>query len=389
MPVAKIIAALQLPPFRVGATRPMSWYEDFLFSNARIFVDAGISAIKVQDETREEGAAAIQTVARMAALGRAFRREFPGVSLGIIVQAHDAKAPLAIADACDADFVRMKVFVGAAVNAEGMRNALNVSAMQYRDLIGRTDIRIYADVHDRTCVPLAGMPHDTAAVWAQSLGADGIILTGANFADTLAALQMAFGDTWPGFAAELTGAMSGLRALPDQADVFAQSVVARLGGTCTGARFLGVGRSVATADYAAAKCVEVTKVPAWADDIEEFAHRQYWAMQTTELVVLLPTDRATAGYADATADALADLGVVTVALEPEGAAVPSAVLRLPLPGGAALAGITQAIAVQMLAYHLGLASGTNPNLRLHLRNHTARFAVSRKLTRRSLLGTGQ
>ena len=112
-------------------------------------------------------------------------------------------------------------------------------------------------------------------------------------------------------------------------------------------------------------------------------------MQTTELVVLLPTDRATAGYADATADALADLGVVTVALEPEGAAVPSAVLRLPLPGGAALAGITQAIAVQMLAYHLGLASGTNPNLRLHLRNHTARFAVSRKLTRRSLLGTGQ
>ena len=191
MPVAKIIAALQLPPFRVGATRPMSWYEDFLFSNARIFVDAGISAIKVQDETREEGAAAIQTVARMAALGRAFRREFPGVSLGIIVQAPDAKAPLAIADACDADFVRMKVFVGAAVNAEGMRNALNVSAMQYRDLIGRTDIRIYADVHDRTCVPLAGMPHDTAAVWAQSLGADGIILTGANFADTLARITAA------------------------------------------------------------------------------------------------------------------------------------------------------------------------------------------------------
>ena len=211
----------------------------------------------------------------------------------------------------------------------------------------------------------------------------------SSYTATLAALQMAFGDTWPGFAAELTGAMPGLRALPDRADVFAQSVIARLGGTCTGARFLGVGRSVATADYAAAKCVEVTKIPAWADDIEEFAHRQYWAMQTTELVVLLPTDAATASYADATADALADLGVVTVALEPEGAGVPSAALRLPLPCGAALAGITQAIALQMLVYHLGVASGTNPNLRLHLRNDTERFAVSRKLTRRSLLGTGQ
>lgn len=191
MPVATIIAALQLPPFRVGASRPMSWYEDFLLSNARIFVEAGITAIKVQDETREEGATAIRTVARMAALGRAFRREFPRVSLGIIVQAHDAVAPLAIADACDADFVRLKVFVGAAVNAEGMRNALNVPATQYRDLIGRPDIRIYADVHDRTCVPLAGMPHDVAAVWAQSLGADGIILTGANFADTLARITAA------------------------------------------------------------------------------------------------------------------------------------------------------------------------------------------------------
>ena len=191
MPVATIIAALQLPPFRVGVARPMAWYEDFLLSNARIFVDAGITAIKVQDETREEGAAAVRTVARMSALGRAFRREFPGVSLGIIVQAHDAVAPLAIADACDADFVRLKVFVGAAVNAEGIRNALNVPATQYRDLIGRPDIRIYADVHDRTCVPLAGMPPAMAAVWAQSLGADGIILTGASFADTLTRITAA------------------------------------------------------------------------------------------------------------------------------------------------------------------------------------------------------
>jgi fructoselysine-6-P-deglycase FrlB-like protein len=152
----------------------------------------------------------------------------------------------------------------------------------------------------------------------------------SSYTATLAALQMALGDTWPGFAAELTGAMLGLRALPDRADAFAQSVVARLGGTCTGARFLGVGRSVATADYAAAKCVEVTKIPAWADDIEEFVHRQYWAMQTTELVVLLRTDAATAGYADA----LADLGVVTVALKPKGAALVGITQHQPGPAPA-------------------------------------------------------
>lgn len=191
MPVPAVIAALQLPPFKGGAVRPFSWYEDFLLSNARIFVEAGITAIKVQDETREEGPAAMQTVARMAALGRSFRREFPGTALGIIVQAHDAVGPLAIADACDADFVRLKVFVGAAVNAEGLRMALNIPATQYRAAIGRQDIKIYADVHDRTCVPLAGMAPETAAVWAQSLGADAMILTGSGIDDTLSRVAAA------------------------------------------------------------------------------------------------------------------------------------------------------------------------------------------------------
>lgn len=191
MPVPPVIAALQLPPFKGGATRSFGWYEDFLLSNARIFVEAGITAIKVQDETREEGPVAMQTVARMAALGRSFRKEFPQVGLGIIVQAHDAVGPLAIADACDADFVRLKVFVGAAVNAEGLRNALNIPATQYRAAIGRSDIALYADVHDRTCVPLAGMAPETAAVWAQSLGADAVILTGSGFDDTLSRIAAA------------------------------------------------------------------------------------------------------------------------------------------------------------------------------------------------------
>ncbi len=211
----------------------------------------------------------------------------------------------------------------------------------------------------------------------------------SSYTATLATLQLAFPSAWPGFATRLAAILPSLTDLIDRADAFAQSVALRLGGNCSGARFLGVGTTVATADYAAAKCVEVTRIPAWSDDIEEFAHRQYWSMQLSELVVLLPADPATAAYAEATADALADLGVLTVALEPQGAAVPSAAMRLALPGAADMAGITQAIAIQLLAYHLGIASGTDPNRRAHLRDDTARFAVSRKLTRRSLLGTGQ
>lgn len=211
----------------------------------------------------------------------------------------------------------------------------------------------------------------------------------SSYTATLAVLQLAFPTAWPGFANSLAAVLPALPDLINRADAFGKDVAQRTGSRISGARFLGAGASVATADYAAAKCVEVTKIPAWSDDIEEFAHRQYWSMQLSELVVLLPGDAATAAYAEATADALADLDVVTLALEPQGVSVPSATMRLALPGAADTAGITQAIALQLLAYHLGFASGTDPNKRDHLRSDAARFAVSRKLTRRSLLGTGQ
>ena len=189
----------------------------------------------------------------------------------------------------------------------------------------------------------------------------------------------------PAAAAAIAALAPQIEALVDQAD----DLALRIAAPFPGARFLGVGRSVATADYAAAKCVEVARLPVWSDDIEEFAHRQYWAMARGELVVLMPIDAASAAYADATADALADLDMPTLSLEPAGAAVPCARWRLLLPGDAADAQITQAIAAQILAYRLGFATGTDPNRRLHLKDDTARFAVSRKLTRRSLLGTGQ
>ena len=184
----------------------------------------------------------------------------------------------------------------------------------------------------------------------------------SSYTATLATLQLGFCrlDARSRFAEALGTLLPALPGFIEEADRFARSIAERAGGACPGARFLGVGSSVATADYGAAKFVEVTKIPAWSDDIEEFAHRQYWGMQTSEIVVLLPLDEGSARYADATADALSDLGVLTIALEPEGAGVPSAAARLALPGDGRTAGITQAIALQLLAYHLGFASGTDP-----------------------------
>lgn len=190
-------------------------------------------------------------------------------------------------------------------------------------------------------------------------------------------------------AASLGRLADALEAALPAFDAFARAVAGSREARPSGARFLAVGRDLATADYGAAKLVELSLIKPWSDDIEEFAHRQYWTTARDEVAVFLPSSPNVAGYASASAEALGELGLTTVALEPDGCPVPGARHRLPLPGPAASAPLTQAVALQLLAYHLALLSGTDPNRRLHLKDDTLRFSVSRKLTRRSLLGTGQ
>lgn len=180
-----VVGALHLPDFRAD-TRNLARLEDHLLTNLRAFAEGGVPAVMIQDQTREAGPAATETVAIMAALVRLARREFPALALGVIVQAHDAEAPLAIAHASGASFVRLKVFVGSAMTAEGPRDALGVRARNARLALARPDIAILADVHDRTAVPLGGVDFDQACRWAQGLGADALILTGADFAESCA-----------------------------------------------------------------------------------------------------------------------------------------------------------------------------------------------------------
>ena len=158
----------------------------------------------------------------------------------------------------------------------------------------------------------------------------------------------------------------------------------------TGVRFLSEGASAGTAEYGAAKLVELCRTPSWSDDLEEFAHSRYWSMPTSDLVVLVCGGRGLARYAAETADALARLGVATLAIDMAEAPVPTAAHRVTLAAlpewAAALAG---AVPLQVLAYRLAAATGFDPDRRLHLKLDEARFRVSRLLTRRSLVGTGQ
>lgn len=186
-----VVGALHLPDLGVARDTSIAALEDYMLANARVFAEAGVPALMLQDQTREPGAAAPITLTIMASLGRLLRREFPAMELGIIVQAHDAIAPLAIAHATGASFVRMKIFVAASMTAEGPRTALAPEARLYRHTIHAEGVAILADVFDRTSVPMVDASPERAAQWAASLGADGLILTGDSYADSLARIRKA------------------------------------------------------------------------------------------------------------------------------------------------------------------------------------------------------
>lgn len=77
-----IIAALHLPDFRKGSNPPsMSYVEDYVLSNARVFSDNGMPAIYLQDETKTNGSAYPETIAIVSSLACQVRHEFPSLGL--------------------------------------------------------------------------------------------------------------------------------------------------------------------------------------------------------------------------------------------------------------------------------------------------------------------
>ena len=185
-----VIAALHLPRLNVGDKIDMDYLEEYAFSNMRLFAEGGIPAVILQDRSFNAASARPETIAMMSSLGRVIRKEYPEVELGIIIEAHDPIASLAIAHASGATFVRLKVFVGAMLKTAGVQQGCGIQALDYRNCIGRNDIKILADVHDRTGVPLVNVPLDLAAHWAVNIGADALILTGSTFNEFLEYLQI-------------------------------------------------------------------------------------------------------------------------------------------------------------------------------------------------------
>ena len=193
--IPKIIAALHLPAFP-GSGHPdrksMQAIRAFALRNTEMAVRAGIQALFLQDLGDHPVSRPIPAhiLAGMSVVGSWIRQEFPDLQLGISLMGHGAREPLAIAQAIGAQFVRLKVYVGAMVKAEGLLEGCAAEAIQYRHQIAAEDIAIFADVYDRSGEPLGRLPLVKEVRQATVFGrADAVVLTGKTFDETLSMIS--------------------------------------------------------------------------------------------------------------------------------------------------------------------------------------------------------
>ncbi len=182
----EVIAALHLPPLpgsRHPSAQPVVTAVTHALRNTEKAWRAGVRALYIQDTADTPLSPSIQphTVAALSVIGAALRREFPDLTLGVCMMSHGAREPLAVAQAVGAQFVRLKVYVGAMVKAEGILQGCAYEAVQYRAQLNAEDIQILADVYDRTGEPLGRRPLVEEARQAAVFGrADALILTGLS-----------------------------------------------------------------------------------------------------------------------------------------------------------------------------------------------------------------
>lgn len=191
-------------------------------------------------------------------------------------------------------------------------------------------------------------------------------------------------------AEQLMATADALEALLPRALAVSEGLVGdTLGGASVpspGLRYLSCGRrGAALADYGAAKIVELCATPVWSDDIEEFAHRQFWTVAQGETAIMLPTSDVVRDIANEAAGALKAMAIDTLAIGSHAFSLDAARWRIDWPDDEGVDHqILTAVALQALAYHWACAAGFDPNRRMHLKNDTVRFKTSRLLTRRSL-----
>ena len=166
---------------RVRGERSQVEYLARAVADATALAEGGCDAIMIENFWDAPFAKSDVPPHTVAALTRAVLtvREEIALPVGVNVLRNDARSAIAIAHICGAQFVRINVFVGAAVTDQGIIEGAAREAVLYRRELG-ADVALWADVHVKHASQLGTMSLEDSARDAVLRGqADALIVSGA------------------------------------------------------------------------------------------------------------------------------------------------------------------------------------------------------------------
>lgn len=179
-PLIGMVHLLPLP----GAPRwahSMEAIEERALSDGRAIAENGMDGVLVEnflDVPFFQERVPPETVAAMARVVASLRRALP-LPLGVNVLRNDAHAALAIAVACEADFIRVNVHTGTMWTDQGVVQGRAADTLRTRAALGAR-VAILADVMVKHATPPPGLEPEEAAAdtWSRGL-VDALIVSGA------------------------------------------------------------------------------------------------------------------------------------------------------------------------------------------------------------------
>lgn len=179
-----LIGVIHLPPLpgAAGWDGNLNRIVEQSLAEAQLYVETGFDAIIVEnthDTPYLKGQVGAETTASMTVVCQRLRQEFK-VPLGVQVLAGANIEALAIAAACDLEFIRVEGFVFAHIGDEGLHDACAGKLIRHRYNIKADKVKIFADIkkkHSSNAITSDISIAETANM-AEYFKADGVIVTG-------------------------------------------------------------------------------------------------------------------------------------------------------------------------------------------------------------------
>lgn len=179
-----LIGVIHLPPLpgAAGWDGNLNRLVEQALSEAALYDETGFDALIVEnthDTPYLKGEVGAETTASMTVICHRLRQEFKK-PLGVQVLAGANIEALAIAAACDFEFIRVEGFVFAHIGDEGLHDACAGKLIRHRFNIKADRVKIFADIkkkHSSNAITSDISIAETANM-AEYFRADGVIVTG-------------------------------------------------------------------------------------------------------------------------------------------------------------------------------------------------------------------